>query len=105
MKVIKISSLAFAELVFIRVCGVFDFFFDWSVGYLDGDFFTFDTVALLLIVFGGDAGGIVIRNDASISKLIGEGFGPSDKVVKILESSAASLNEEANAIAARFLCL
>ena len=98
-------SLSSAALLFIGVCGFFDFFFDWRVGYLDGDFFTFDTAAFLLVVLGGDGGGVVIRNDSSISQLIGEGFGSANEVIKVLKSGATSFNEEANAIAARFLCL
>lgn len=98
-------SLSSAALAFIGFYeGLVDFF-DWSVGDLDGDFFAGDSVTLLLVVLGGDGSGVVIRNESSIAKLIGKWFGSSNEVIKILKFGATSLNDDANAMAARFLCL
>ena len=52
-----------------------------------------------------DCGGIVIRKDASVSKLIGERFGSTDIVIKVLEFGADSFKAEINASFAFCLCL
>ncbi len=88
--------------MFIGFCGVF---LDGCVDDSDGSFFIFDAVAFLLVVFCCDGGGVVVRNESSISELIGERFGSADKIVKVLKFGTTSLNDEANAMAAFFLCL
>lgn len=84
-KVIKISSLAFAALVFIGVYGVFGIFCDGCVGDFDDCFFAFEFVAFDLVVFCGDGGGVVIRNESRVAELIGERFGSADKIVEVLK--------------------
>ena len=101
-KVCKISSLAFAALVFIGFYGVFG---DWGVDDFDDRFFTFEFVAFDLVVFCGDGSGVVIRNESRVAELIGKRFGSADKIVEVLKFGTTSLNEEANAMAAFFLCL
>ena len=74
------------------------------VGNLDDGLLVFVVLTLLLLVVGRDAFGVVIRNESSVAKLIGERFGSADKVVKILEFRANSFNAESNAIFAFSLC-
>lgn len=74
------------------------------VSDLDDGLLVFEVLALLLLVVRGDAFWVVIRNDSRVSKLIGERFGSSDKVVKVLEFCTNSFNAESNAIFAFSLC-
>ena len=83
-KVCKISSLAFAALVFIGVYGVFGIFCDGGVGDFDDRFFAFEFVAFDLVVFCGDGSGVVVRNESRVAELIGERFGSADKIVEVL---------------------
>lgn len=91
--------------MFIGFYGVFGIFCDWCVGDFDDCFFAFEFVAFDLVVFCCDGSGVVIRNESRVAELIGKRFGSADKIVEVLKFGTTSLNEEANAMAAFFLCL
>ena len=76
-----------------------------EIGDFDDGFFVFEVLAFLLGVVGLDGFGIVVRNEARVAELIGEGFSSANEVIEILEFGADSFNAESNAIFAFCLCL